>query len=233
MPRVSEILSVVTAAVVLSVLATPSIVWAEPVVSTVAGVPLREVVAALPLADEVRDGYDRAKFRHWVDADGDGCNTRAEVLVAEVSSSAAVGPKCVITGGVWYSAYDDVYVTSARASDIDHMVPLAEAWDSGAFNWTSQQREAYANDLDESRALIAVTAATNRSKADQDPHEWLPPYQPAWCEYINAWTIVKTRWNLTVDSAEKTTLTDLAGRCPNLPFTVTPAASASSSTLSQ
>ncbi len=188
--------------------------------ATIAGVPLRDLVAHLSVADEVRDGYDRAKFKHWVDADHDGCDTRAEVLLAEASTPPTVGPQCSIDGGGWYSAYDDTYLTRARASDIDHMVPLAEAWDSGASAWTPKQREAYANDLNEPRALIAVTARTNRSKADQDPSEWLPPYEPARCGYITDWTVVKTRWHLTVDPAEKTALTDLATDCPNIPLTV-------------
>ena len=223
MPRVSLIVSTAAIAAVLCTVVAPSIASANPEPSTATGVPLRDVVAALPLADEVRDGYDRTKFRHWVDADGDGCNTRAEVLLTEASTPPTTGPKCAIVGGSWYSAYDDTYITNARVSDIDHMVPLAEAWDSGAYAWTPQQRESYANDLDEPRALIAVTATTNRSKADQDPHEWLPPYQPAWCEYVTAWATMKTRWNLTVDPAEKTTLIDTAGRCPNLPLAITPA----------
>lgn len=104
------------------------------------------------------------------------------------------------------------------------MVPLAESWDSGASAWTTQQREAYANDLDEPRALIAVTAKTNRSKADQDPSEWLPPHQPAHCQYIADWTVVKTRWGLTVDVAEKAVLTQIAAGCANVPLAITPAA---------
>ena len=226
MPRVSAMIGVVTAAAVLGgvAVATPVVAVADLGPSAASdGVPLREVVAALPVATEIRDGYDRAKFKHWVDADGDGCNTRAEVLVAEASIPPTVGSTCAIAGGAWYSAYDDTYMTAARASDIDHMVPLAEAWDSGAHTWTPHRREAYANDLDEPRALIAVTAKTNRSKADQDPHEWLPPFEPARCEYITAWTVVKTRWGLTIDSAEKDVLVEIANRCPNIPITITPA----------
>ncbi|WP_436845389.1 hypothetical protein [Streptomyces cinerochromogenes] len=72
-------------------------------------------------------------------------------------------------GGQWYSPYDDRYVTSPRGLDIDYMVPLAEAWDSGASAWTPAERQAYANDLGDDRPLIAVSAASNRSNADQDP----------------------------------------------------------------
>lgn len=100
------------------------------------------------------------------------------------------------------------------------MVPLAEAWDSGAHAWTADQREAYANDLDEPRALVAVTARTNRSKADQDPAEWLPPGQAAHCRYVAHWLTVKLRWQLAADRAERDALTTLAAACPNEPLTV-------------
>lgn len=90
------------------------------------------------------------------------------------------GPGCALTGGEWYSPYDDKYFTDARTLDIDH---LAEAWDSGASAWTAKEREAYANDLGDDRALITVSAAGNSSKADQDPSTWQPPAQCYRCQY--------------------------------------------------
>ncbi|QFZ20500.1 HNH endonuclease family protein [Saccharothrix syringae] len=186
-------------------------------------VPLRDAVEALPVADEIRDGYERTKFKHWIDADQDGCSTRAEVLLDEAVTPPEVTGTCTIAGGTWYSYYDDVTVTEARGLDIDHMVPLAEAWDSGAFDWTAQRRRDYANDLGESRALVAVTARSNRSKADQDPAQWMPPHPPARCTYITDWVTVKTRWGLHVDTIEQTTLRNHAADCPNVPITTTPA----------
>lgn len=90
------------------------------------------------------------------------------------------GPGCALTGGEWYSPYDDKYFTDARTLDIDH---LAEAWDSGASAWTAKEREAYANDLGDDRALITVSATGNSSKADQDPSTWQPPAQCYRCQY--------------------------------------------------
>ncbi|WP_374005151.1 GmrSD restriction endonuclease domain-containing protein [Streptomyces ipomoeae] len=87
----------------------------------------------------------------------------------------AQGTNCALSGGSWHSPYDDTTFTQARALDIDHLVPLAESWDSGASGWTAAERQAYANDLDDPRALIAVSAASNRSKADQDPTTWQSP----------------------------------------------------------
>nr|WP_220502939.1 hypothetical protein [Microbispora sp. H10885] len=97
-------------------------------------------------------------------------------------------------------------------------MPLAEAWDSGAYAWTPAQREAYASDLAQPYHLDAVTARANRSKADKDPAEWLPPSESAWCRYIAEWTAVKINWNLTIGAAEKTTLTTTAQECPNTPL---------------
>lgn len=90
------------------------------------------------------------------------CNTRARVLKAEAFITPDQGPTCKLSGGEWYSAYDNQYVDAPGTLDFDHRVPLAEAWDSGAGAWSAKKREAYAND----RSLIAVAAKTNRSKAD-------------------------------------------------------------------
>nr|WP_209445400.1 HNH endonuclease family protein [Streptomyces achromogenes] len=101
------------------------------------------------------------------------------------------------------------------------MVPLAEAWDSGALAWSSVEREAYANDLGDERALIAVSAASNRSKADQDPATWLPSAAGYRCQYVTDWIADKTRWGLTIDTGEKVALTKTLSNCPNAPVTVT------------
>jgi hypothetical protein len=161
-----------TAAAALSVLAvlpTPTTATAHTAFGpgdTIA-LPVRDALAALPVQTESRTGYERTKFRHWTDADRDGCSTRNEVLLDEAVTAPEQDASCRLTGGSWYSPYDDTYFTEARALDIDHLVPLAEAWDSGASTWTAKERERYANDLDDPRALIAVSATSNRSKADQ------------------------------------------------------------------
>jgi len=183
--------------------------------------PVRDALAALVVQNEDRTGYERTKFRHWIDADRDSCNTRAEVLLAEAVTAPEIGAGCTLTGGNWYSAYDDQYLDAARKLDVDHLVPLAESWDSGASTWTAKEREAYANDLDDPRALIAVSAASNRSKADQDPATWLPPYAGDWCEYVTNWVAIKTRYRLTIDPAEQTALAERLTACPDQPITVT------------
>nr|WP_257033857.1 HNH endonuclease family protein [Streptomyces sp. Ag109_G2-15] len=183
--------------------------------------PVRDALAALIVQDENRTGYSRDKFKHWTDADKDGCNTRAEVLLEEAVTEPTIGPGCTLTGGSWYSPYDDQHFDSAKKLDVDHLVPLAEAWDSGASAWTPKQRELYANDLDDKRALIAVSAKSNRSKADQDPSTWLPPYAGYWCTYLTNWVADKTRYQLTIDPKEQTALAEGLARCPDQPITVT------------
>jgi hypothetical protein len=174
---------------------------------------LHDGIEALPQAAEVRDGYERTKFKHWIDEDRDGCNTRAEVLLAEAVTQPTVGARCKLSGGTWRSYYDDTTVEGPSGLDIDHMVPLAEAWDSGASQWTAARRQAYANDLGSERSLVAVTAKSNRSKSDQDPAEWMPPAADARCTYLADWVAAKLRWNLTSDAGERTKLRDLATTC--------------------
>ncbi|MET7988722.1 HNH endonuclease family protein [Streptomyces sp. NPDC005281] len=183
--------------------------------------PVRDALQALPVQDESRAGYERSKFRHWIDADRDGCNTRMEVLLEEAVEAPEQGPNCVLTGGSWYSPYDDAYFDNARKLDVDHLVPLAEAWDSGASAWTAKEREAYANDLDDARALIAVSAASNRSKSDQDPSTWLPPFAGYRCQYVTDWVADKTRYQLSVDPGEEAALSRTLSICPNEPIEVT------------
>ncbi|WP_406490671.1 HNH endonuclease family protein [Streptomyces sp. NBC_01604] len=183
--------------------------------------PVRDALAALPIQEESRAGYSRDKYRHWIDADRDGCSTRNEVLLEEAVTAPEQGANCTLAGGSWYSPYDDATFTQARALAIDHLVPLAESWDSGASAWTTQERTAYANDLDDARALIAVSATSNRSKSDQDLATWQPPADGYRCTYATDWITVKTRWSLTIDPAEQAALTGTLDGCPNTPIDVT------------
>lgn len=175
---------------------------------------LDQLLAMLDTAPEDRTGYDRGLFRHWVDANGDGCNTRREVLITEAVVPPTVGGGCSLIGGRWLSLYDGLLLTDASKLDIDHVVALGEAWDSGASSWSADRRMAFANDLEVSWALIAVSAASNRSKSDEDPADWLPPDSDDLCPFISAWIAVKVRWDLSVDQRERDVLSDRVGECP-------------------
>lgn len=182
----------------------PAPASAEPLVAPqpvapvgASGTPLLATIDSLTVVGETHAGaYSRDLFGGaWVDADGDGCTTRCEVLKAEQIS---------LSNGRsgWLSRYDNFPVTDEAELDIDHLVPLAEAWRSGASEWVGSRRIAFANDLDEAGALIAVTAVTNRAKGDSDPADWKPANVESWCEYVDAWVATKRKWELTADPAE-------------------------------
>ena len=167
----------------------------------------------LRIEPEYVGGYDRDLFADWYDADRNGCNTRKEVLIAESLDPVQIGSGCTITGGRWFSIYDNVETTDSSKFDIDHMVPLSEAWGSGAWNWNADQRKHFANDLDQPFFLIAVTASSNRSKSDRDPAEWMPPNSGYHCEYVRIWIEIKRAWDLSVDQAEHNYLAQKLASC--------------------
>ena len=207
-PRISIQLLAVLAAVVLAASnATPA-----SAATRVNGTAL-SLLAGLRILPEHPGGYARELFVLWGDADGDGCNTRDEVLIAESRIRARVLPGCVVEGS-WRSAYDGVITRDPSTLDVDHVVPLREAWDSGAWTWTPARRQSYANDLGDWRSLRAVSASSNRSKGDRDPAEWLPPLASARCTYATDWVVIKVRWRLGVDAREHAALVRQLRTCP-------------------
>jgi hypothetical protein len=181
------------------------------------------LLAALPVRKEAHAAsYARSRFTLWIDADHDGEDTRAEVLKAESRVRVTESAHHVVRRGRWVSPYDEQRFTSASGLDIDHLVPLEEAWTSGASAWSARKREAYANDLGFGPSLVAVSRHANRSKGDADPTGWLPPRAASVCGYVRNWIAVKSRWGLSVDPAEKAALAhDLVARCGN-PYVTKP-----------
>ncbi|MFE2040409.1 HNH endonuclease family protein [Streptomyces sp. NPDC059477] len=170
----------------------------------------RTYLASLPVATENRTGYNRDLFPHWITQSGT-CNTR-EVVLKRDGTNVVQDSACAATSGSWYSQYDGATWSAAADVDIDHLVPLAEAWDSGASGWTTAQRQSFANDLTRPQ-LIAVTDNVNQSKGDQDPATWMPSRTAYRCTYVRAWVQVKYYYGLSVDSAEKTALTSYLSAC--------------------
>ncbi|NMO52228.1 HNH endonuclease [Actinoplanes sp. TBRC 11911] len=154
-------------------------------------------------------GYTREKFPHWRST-GENCDVRDSVLKRDGTKVKLSG--CNVVAGTWKSIYDGKVLDSPTKVDIDHMVPLANAWRSGAAAWTTDKRSDFANDLDDPQ-LVAVSAGSNRSKGDQDPSTWKPPAKASWCEYAEDWIAVKAHWKLTVTTAEKSALSDMLGAC--------------------
>lgn len=170
----------------------------------------RGLLDGLAVADEGSlSGYSRDAFPHW-NTSGE-CTTRETVLQRD-GNDVTVDSKCRPTAGRWHSHYDEQTATDPSDIDIDHVVPLAEAWRSGASEWTVDQRERFANDLDGPQ-LIAVTASSNRSKGDQDPSQWLPPNAGYRCTYTQMWVAVKSQWNLALQPAEKDALAQVLQNC--------------------
>lgn len=196
----------------VSVLLTAAIVVAGATVGAVAAatsadastrVSSKTLLGQLRVASEHGAGYQRSLFKLWSDADHDGCNTRYEVLIKEATTRPHVGSGCRLTGGRWRSPYDGVRTGDPSSLDIDHLVPLAEAWQSGAYRWNASTRERYANDLGYGPDLVAVTAHANRSKGDAEPAGYLPPRRSFDCTYEAWWVAVKWRWHLAVNPHEK------------------------------
>ncbi|TLW93233.1 HNH endonuclease [Saccharomonospora piscinae] len=171
----------------------------------------RAQLAELTVADDGSiDGYDRDHFPHW-SSQGEGCDTR-EVVLRRDGEDVEVDSDCYPTSGTWTSPYDGETWTDPSDVDIDHMVPLAEAWRSGADEWTDERREEFANDLDGVN-LLAVTDNVNQSKSDQAPEDWKPPSEDYWCTYAIQWIDVKHTWELTVERDERTELESMLQRC--------------------
>jgi Protein of unknown function (DUF1524) len=178
------------------------------------------VVRPRPVGTE---GYVRDAFgSDWVDTDGNGCNQRDDVLLRDAvpgTTRVAQQDSCDhdVLAGTWHDPYtgrtlrftDLKDLSQAESIQIDHIVPLAEAWVSGARRWSRDRRETFANDLGE---LLAVDGPTNMSKGDGDPAAWRPRkgYQ---CAYARHWIAVKARYRLAADLSEEAALEQMLAYC--------------------
>ncbi|GAA2293123.1 HNH endonuclease family protein [Glycomyces scopariae] len=149
------------------------------------------------------DSYDRDLFPHWSSVGG-GCTARQYVLKRD-GSNVVTGSDCQPDSGSWQSDFDNVWTSTVSNATVDHVVALSEAWASGAWSWTTAERQAFANDVSSPQLWIATTSA-NSSKSDYDPAEWMPTNSSVRCDYVKAWTHVKYLYDLTVDSAEKSAI---------------------------
>jgi len=163
--------------------------------------------------------YNRKDYRHWIDEDRDCQNTRNEVLIQEsldpVSFKSSKG--CKVSSGRWFGAFTGQAFNNPKQLDIDHLVPLKEAHDSGAHAWSKSKKRDYANDMSHPDHLIAVSSRANRSKGAKDPSEWLPPDRSYWKQYVEVWVGIKIRWGLTADRSEISVLQDVLGLSAQMP----------------
>lgn len=201
------------AAALLTVLL--QIIGLAPAGATPPGIPTaataRTYLATLTVAAWTHTTtYDRDLFPTWDTISGT-CNTRETVLKRD-GTNVVVSSACAPTSGTWYSPYDGATWTASSDVDIDHMVPLKNAWISGAWAWTTAKRESFANDLSDPQ-LLAVTDNVNQSKSDKSPDAWKPPLTSYHCAYARMWVKVKYVWQLTVTSAEKAAVTSMLATC--------------------
>ncbi|MEV5971002.1 HNH endonuclease family protein [Streptomyces sp. NPDC051921] len=204
------VLAASAALTVTGLLATAPAAQAAPP-TPVSAATARTYLAALTVkAEGSSTGYSRDLFPHWITQSGT-CNTR-EVVLKRDGVNVVTDSSCASVSGSWYSAYDGATWTVASDLDIDHVVPLAEAWRSGANSWTTSRRQGFANDLTRPQ-LIAVTDNVNQAKGDQDPAEWLPSVTSYRCTYARMWVQVKYYYDLSVDSAEKSALQSILNGC--------------------
>ena len=173
---------------------------------------LKIVIADVP--SEMPD-YDRDDWDHWKDADGDCQDARQEVLIAESSVTVTFTDSrmCKVASGKWTDSYTGEVAEDPSKLDVDHMVPLANAHDSGGHAWDDDRKAQYANSLNYPGHLIATTASANRSKGRKGPDEWRPPDQAYWCQYAIDWIVIKKDWGLTATEAESAALRVMLDTC--------------------
>ena len=175
---------------------------------------LRAVIDELVVQEEgPRRGYSRNLFDHWSDVNGSDCHARQDVLLDQAISyvqSDGFG-SCFIVEGDWYLPFDGQLHSGAPGDiDVDHVVALAEAWDSGADQWNFNRRRQFANDP---LHLMVSDRQVNRDKADLDAGEWKPERRDSWCLTATMMALTKYRYSLTVDAAERRGLYEMADTC--------------------
>ena len=175
------------------------------------------LVSAIIVAEPQSDipDYDRDDWKHWTDEDGDCQNARQEVLIEESSISVIFTDDrmCRVESGSWADPYTGTVTEDPSDLDIDHMVPLANAHDSGAHSWGKERKEQFANHLSFEGHLVATTASANRSKGRKGPEEWRPPDRDYWCQYAEDWIAIKREWGLTATEAEVDALREMLDTC--------------------
>ena len=161
-------------------------------------------------------GYSRERFPHWSKANEFGwdppqasCDVREAALIRD-GENVEVGSGCKVSSGSWLDPYTAKTYTDPQEIDIDHVVPLAEAWRSGASSWDDERRERYANDP---LVLLSVEDNANQAKGDKGPEAWKPPNEQEWCDYAQRWIQIKAEYGLSVDEQEKEALEQMLGTC--------------------
>ena len=163
-----------------------------------------------------KNGYSRAAFTHWSDLNRDGCDSRNEILKRDLTQIVfKTGTRdCKVISGQLLDPLSGktlIFSSSKSTVDIDHLVSLSNAWQTGAAYFDKKTRESLANDP---LNLLAVNAKLNRQKGDGDAATWLPPLKSFRCKYVAIQVAVKAKYLLWVTSAEREAIIKVLDNCP-------------------
>ena len=180
------------------------------------------VLSSLPVKGRAaKTGYSRSQFgQAWADVDRNGCDTRNDMLKRDLTNIEfkVKTRDCVVLSGVLLDRYSGETINFVRGNvtsmevQIDHVVALSNAWQTGAFKLTLMQRTAFANDP---LNLFAVKGRLNSQKGDGDAATWLPPLKSFRCSYVAQQIAVKAKYSLWVTAPEKEAMTRILAACPN------------------
>lgn len=210
----------------MAVLAGCAPVGAEPASTTATGGAISAELAkvkVIPSRPNV-PGYDRScRKGHgcsfgpaWKDVDRNGCDTRDDVLKAQLTAvKLRDGSRCIVAAGTLHDPYTGRTVEFVKSQafrvQIDHVYPLGRAWDMGAASWTAERRLEFAND--QAINLLAVDGSANESKGDQGPGEWLPLNKAFRCAYVLRYLQVAKKYDLPVTAADADAAREIAPTC--------------------
>lgn len=166
-----------------------------------------------------KTGYTRAQFgQTWADVNRNGCDTRNDILQRDLTNlSFRAGTRdCVVESGKLIDPYSGITINfikgvkSSMEVQIDHVVALSNAWQTGAFKLTIEKRTQFANDPDN---LLAVQGRLNSQKGDGDAATWLPPLKSYRCTYVAKQIAVKAKYGLWVTAPEKAAMKSILAKC--------------------
>lgn len=177
-----------------------------------------EALKGLPaVTGERRPNYQREAFGNgWLDTDGNGCDTRNDILARDLTDTKVDTDSCTVLSGTLADPYTASTIQFTRGAatsskvQIDHIVPLALAWGEGAWKWTSAQREQFANDP---MNLLAVDGPTNSAKSDKPISTWLPPSKTYHCTYVALYVAVHDKYKLAMSSSDSAAAAKLVSAC--------------------
>ena len=169
-----------------------------------------------------KTGYDRDQFGPaWADVDGNGCDTRNDILARDLSEIVRDDDACTVRSGLLAGPYSAEWIRFVRGEatsaivQVDHVVSLSDAWQKGAQQLSPVQRQRFANDP---LNLLAVSGSLNQQKGDGDAATWLPANRSFWCPYVARQVAVKARYDLWVTAAERDAMARILSRCPDQPL---------------